>query len=154
MELCEECKKKGYYRKVVKGGGNNVILINYSKSSHYYQPDIYAYTSKGQVDIYEVLDTEEVNAGIADLILSILTPNVRLIHMACWDQKTAEKLKNLAKIIEGKLKFEDGENLLARNKYYIEDIPEGKDLNKIKKILWKKLKFCYSITKPGSRKRI
>ncbi len=55
VELCEEWKKRGKYKSIIRGSPMNPVTISCGRSVHFYQPDIYAYSKKGELDIYEFL---------------------------------------------------------------------------------------------------
>jgi len=147
-ELCQEYSR---YKKVFADGIGKkyrpiVILSKPSKGGRAetvtFNPDVWAETAKGRVDVYEVWDTEFEAECVEDVVWFALTKNNGYLHIVCLDKNQEEVARKLDKIVLNSLFDEDGEPLSVHHRI-IALVPQDliKQDRKLKSFLYNELEF-------------
>jgi len=121
------------HSKPLKGGRAETVTFN---------PDVWAETAKGMVDVYEVWDTETEAECVEDVLWFALMKNKGYLHIVCLDKDQEEVARKLDKIVLNSLFDEDGKPLSAHHRI-IASVPQDlvKQDRKLKLLLYKKLVF-------------
>lgn len=147
-ELCQHYSR--YKRVFADGIGKKyrpiVILSNPLKGGRAetmtFNPDVWAETAKGRVDVYEVWDTETQAECVEDALWFALIKNNGYLHIVCLDKDQEDLAKKLDKIVLSSLFDEDGEPLSPHHRI-IAHVSQDliKQDRKLKSFLYRELEF-------------
>jgi hypothetical protein len=123
--VCELCLKYAPYKKVFADGIGKKYrpIVIHSKplkggkaETITYNPDVWAETTKGTVDVFEVWDTEAEAECVEDVLWFALTKNIGYLHIVCLNKDQEELAWKLDKIVLNSLFDEDGEPLSVHHR--------------------------------------
>lgn len=153
-ELCEEYKTrsgKEYYSKIF---ADHLAELEYRPLSvtrtrrgkkalvESYYADVWAKRKNRMLHVFEVWDTQNIDAAVADIFFASLVKNIEYLHIVCTGNNiTEDKAQDLVDLFLPSVRNKHGESLLPSNNIYILQIPDEIDRrrpNEIKKYLRKK----------------